>query len=182
MANYRIASESEAASIGGGSSSNGKLMVTRARAISLGCTIRPSTTYTDKQLVALKDLQKIITTSCSCNAGKCSCHGYNEGCSGQCYSDSTCTCNTGVCSCHGEVTDCSDCHTHTECPCNTGKCSCYNYDPGCSGKCYSDSTCTCNSGVCTCNGYDAGCKKKCHTHKSCSCDTVCDEDCPTNYG
>ena len=154
MANYRIASESEAASIGGGSSSNGKLMVTRARAISLGCTIRPSTTYTDKQLVALKDLQKIITTSCSCNSGKCSCHGYNEGCSGQCYSNTACSCNTGVCDCHGYVScscNSTHCSSHNACS-SKSTCTCHGYIAGCLGHCYSNTACSCNTGVCDCYG------------------------------
>lgn len=43
---YRIATEKEAASIGGGSSYTSNLMVTRVRAVALGCSIRNS--YSDK--------------------------------------------------------------------------------------------------------------------------------------
>lgn len=52
---YKIATEKEAAAIGGGSSYTANLAVTKVRAIALGCTIR-LTTYTNNQLVALKDL------------------------------------------------------------------------------------------------------------------------------
>lgn len=44
MANI-IATEAQAADIGGGSSYTAKLMVTRIRAVALGCSIR--NTYTD---------------------------------------------------------------------------------------------------------------------------------------
>ena len=47
MANYRIATEKEAATIGGGTLYTEKLAVTKVRAIQLGCTIRLDT-YTDK--------------------------------------------------------------------------------------------------------------------------------------
>ena len=46
MANYRIATEAEAADIGGGTSYTGNLAVTKVRAEILGCTIRLKT-YTD---------------------------------------------------------------------------------------------------------------------------------------
>lgn len=46
MADYRIATEKEAANIGGGTSYTEKLMVTKIRAEALGCTIR-LTSYTD---------------------------------------------------------------------------------------------------------------------------------------
>lgn len=43
---YKIATEKEAANIGGGTSYTANLMVTRVRAVALGCSIR--NTYTDK--------------------------------------------------------------------------------------------------------------------------------------
>lgn len=46
MANYRIATEKEAAIIGGGSSYVDKKAVTKIRAVALGCQIR-LTSYTD---------------------------------------------------------------------------------------------------------------------------------------
>ena len=47
MANYRIATEKEAATIGGGSPYTETLAGTKTRAIALGCQIRYET-YTDK--------------------------------------------------------------------------------------------------------------------------------------
>ena len=54
----RIAREDEALSIGGGSCSayTANRAATKAQAVLFGCTIRANTSYTDKQLVALKDL------------------------------------------------------------------------------------------------------------------------------
>ena len=46
MADYRIATEKEAANIGGGSSYTENLAVTKIRAVTLGCTIRLES-YTD---------------------------------------------------------------------------------------------------------------------------------------
>ena len=46
MAEYKIATEKEAASIGGGTSYTEKQAVTKIRAVALGCTIRLES-YTD---------------------------------------------------------------------------------------------------------------------------------------
>lgn len=97
MANYRIATEKEAASVGGGTSYTENLAVTKIRAVALGCQIR-LTSYTDNQLVALKDLYKTESQACS---STCSCNQKNAGCSGECYTQDSCSCNN-VC-----TNDCS---------------------------------------------------------------------------
>lgn len=165
MANYKIANEQEAATIGGGASYTSNLAVTKIRAISLGCTIRLES-YTDNQLVALKDLQKIESQSCTCNSGVCNCNGYNAGCSGECSSvNSSCSCNSSQCSCYGYQYGCSDCWSDSECGCNSGVCSCNGYVAGCSGECSSKSSCDCNSTVCSCHKDTCSCVSVCTSQK-----------------
>ena len=94
-----IANEEYAKSVGGGSCSayESNRAVTKVKAVSFGCTIRATVTYTDSQLVAKQDLQKMVSTPCSCNShsytscsskGYCSCDTHNCG---YCYDASTVT-------------------------------------------------------------------------------------------
>ena len=66
-----IATELQASNIGGGSPYTSNLAVTKVRAVALGCNVRG--TYSDNQLVALKDLAKDISKYCTCNY-QCQCN------------------------------------------------------------------------------------------------------------
>lgn len=155
MANkYKIASEQQAAEIGGGSTYTNNRTITKIRAINLGCTIRNDDEYSNDRLIPLYQLQKISYIECSCNGTQCSCNGYISGTTG-CYNDVACSCNWGYC---------YDCNSKSSCGCNYSVCGCYQQS------------------ACSCHGEIQGCNKECKPHDSCKCNGQCTNDCPTNYG
>ena len=191
MANI-IATETQAKSIGGSSASvTANLMVTRVRAVALGCSIRNS--YSDKQLVCLKDLYKLGCTgecdaNCACKSSNCTCNSTCDCTGGHCNCNTTCTCTTTGCSCtdvcsceakcDGECSNCYPnacvgdgtgstykCTCHTTCTCTTTGCSCTsgncNCEVACDGEC---SNCACNGTNCTCNSHC-----KCNTNWVINC-------------
>lgn len=175
-----IATEAQAASIGGGSSYTANLMVTRVRAVALGCSISGS--YSDNQLVCLKDLYK--ASSCSCQ--------YNCNCNSVCTCNSTCSC-TATCNCNLETTYTGAC-TCTSVQ-EKGTCTCYiacspyclsDHTPGYScnwdtpsppgsctpGYCYCNSADSCSYYSSSCSGYEA-CVQVCITNQYCYIDQQC---------
>lgn len=134
-------------------------MVTRVRAVALGCSIRNS--YSDKQLVCLKDLYKIwCNEQCTGNhAQSCKVVGCVGDCSNCTCQSTNCTCNS-TCDCTGGHCDCNTTCTCTTtgCSCTSGNCNC---EVACDGEC---ANCTCNNTNCTCNSHC-----KCNTNWVINC-------------
>lgn len=155
-----IATEAQAASIGGGSSYTANLMVTRVRAVALGCSISGS--YSNNQLVCLKDLYK--ASSCSCQ--------YNCNCNSVCTCNSTCDCTGGYCSCN------TTCSCTSTCSC-TGNCSCNKYTE----TRYSCGSEFCQGNTCSSTGsYINNCKSNydtCAQNSSWPCEY---QSCGSYYG
>lgn len=182
-----IATEAQAAAIGGGSSYTSNLMVTRTRAVALGCSIRNS--YENNQLVSHGDLYKPGYTYCTCNA-QCTCDLVCTSVSGQ----TTCTCNS-ECSCKNYQTWCT-CQNH--CACNVKitevsgsdiSCTSIKANAACSSWCSENTgiyngpldcgiwcyTNWCTSNSATVHGYQGNkwCNGHCYTYNYCSCDIKC---------
>lgn len=164
MANYKIANEQEAATIGGGTSYTSNLAVTKIRAINLGCTIRNDDEYSNDRLIPLYQLQKISYIECNCNSTQCDCNGYISGTTG-CYNNIACSCNWG---------HCYDCNSKSSCGCNYAVCGCYQqFACSCDNICSSHNDCS-GQTYCQCNGEVTGCGIDCYEEGSvynCDCDT-----------
>lgn len=195
-----IATEYDAAVIGGGGSYTSNLMATRTRAAALGCGISGS--YADNQLVRKSALYKL--NSCGCNSvctcySACSCY-YNCACTDVCACESACTCETettykvtctcyeGFCSCDNEwaVEDCwgHRCMTFSHNFQNTSTCERY-----CNPQ-YHDCNIWCPYNTCDFNmcrpfsgDYDCSRENECQSYcesycpNTCSCTSVCGGHC-----
>lgn len=161
-----IATEAQAKSIGGSSASvTTNLMVTRVRAVALGCSIRNS--YSDKQLVCLRDLYRVYCT------GDCDNHQYacsTVGCVGDCSNctcqSSNCTCDT-TCECTGGHWSSQKCTCDTTCSCTGGHCDC-NTTCSCTSTCNCTTTggsTTCTSNQCKCTSTGCDCTSWCACNK-----------------
>ena len=170
-----IATEAQAKSIGGSSASvTTNLMVTRVRAVALGCSIRNS--YSDKQLVCLRDLYRVwCNEQCTGNHQQaCNVVGCVGDCSSNCSCQSSnCTCNA-TCDCTGGHWSSSYCSCNTTCDCTGGHCDCNN-------------TCTCYT---TCNNaiVTTTCSSKCTCYwyinhrETCASETCQGNVCSSTYG
>jgi hypothetical protein len=74
-----IATEANAASIGGGGGYTSSLCATKTRAVALGCSIRNPGNYSNSQLMPLSQLYKPGCSQCSHCSSDCASH-----CGGHC--------------------------------------------------------------------------------------------------